>query len=152
MTCRQMEGYWEEWLGGAAPPELERHLEACAACRQRAAELTRTSHWLALLQQEPVEPDPAFWVRLREQLEQREQAAQFWSALAWMAGRAALALAVLLVLFTLGVVLRPPEPALADFDAPQAYLESPTGVPVANGQLNRDQVVLTLVAYTEPQR
>ena len=69
-----------------------------------------------------------------------------------MAARATLALVVVVLLMILGALLEPAPAAVADFDTPQAYLEEASGVTVANGQLNRDQVVLTLVAYQEPQR
>ncbi|MBI4467582.1 MAG: hypothetical protein HY656_09185, partial [Acidobacteria bacterium] len=42
-------------------------------------------------------------------------------------------------------------PRLTEFDLPPGYLDETTGVATTNGQLNRDQVVLTLVAYREPQ-
>jgi len=150
MRCKELEQYWEEWLRGSAPAELAEHLERCPACRQLTAELERTAAWLASLGEEPALPGPAFWARLRQRLEAEERAGDLWASLNWVAARAALALAVLAFFLTLGVLLEPPA-AVADFDTPQGYLAETTGVAGANGQLNRDQVVLTLVAYQEPQ-
>lgn len=150
MSCRQFEEHWEEWLRGTPPPELTRHLEACAACRRQAEELKQSSAWLAALRVETPPPGPAFWARLRERLEAPGAAADFWEGLSWAAARAAWALAVLVLLLGLGVLLEPAP--TAEFDQPLGYLEESSGVAVANGQLDRDQVVLTLVAYQEPQR
>lgn len=153
MTCKQVEKYWEEWLAGSAAPEFGRHLETCPRCRQQAAELARTSDWLALLQREPPEPGPAFWAQLRQRLEEGDSAAEFWTTLGWVAARTALALGFLVMLLGLAVMIELPRPAMAEFDAPQAYVAAGTAaIPVAEGRPNRDQVVLTLVAYTEPQQ
>src|SRR3972149_6405380 len=105
-----------------------------------------------LLGEHPLLPGSAFWGGLAERLEAEDRAGDSWSALSWVAARATLALAVLVLLMTLGVLLQPSPAAVTDFDAPQSYLEESNGVAVANGQLNRDQGVLTLVAYQEPQR
>lgn len=153
MRCQEAERLWEEWLGGARLPELERHLESCSACRQQAAELARTAGWVRLLHEETPSPGPAFWARLRRRLEEEERAVEFGDALAWAAARVVLALAALV--FLLGLTLltvSSPAPAVADFDAPQTYLDESTGTALANGQLDRDQVVLTLVAYTEAEQ
>lgn len=154
MICSQVEKHWEEWLSGKSLPELERHLEGCPRCRQQADELVRTSAWVGLLEQEPGVPGPAFWVRLRQRLEEGERVADPWEALGWMGARAALVLGVILLLVTLGVWLRAPAtaPAVADYDARQTNLDDrPIIVPVGYSELERDQVVLTLVAQTEPQ-
>lgn len=153
MTCKQAEKYWEDWVFGTAPAAFDRHLESCPRCRRQAAELARTSNWMGLLERPPHQPGPAFWAELRQRLEVSDREAEFWAPLGWVAARAALALGVLVLLLGVGVVLESQEPAVAEFDAPQAYVaQGSAGIPVANGQPNRDQVVLTLVAYAEPQQ
>ncbi|HXE74243.1 MAG TPA: hypothetical protein VNN18_01225 [Candidatus Xenobia bacterium] len=147
MKCAELEVYWEDWRDGRAPAAVEDHLRECAACHELAVELARTRRWLALLKQEPPQASPAFWPGLREQIEAREQGRDFWAALAWAAGRTALALAVLVLVLTLGMVWQVTHAEVAEFDGPQVYLqETPGSVPLpTNGQLNRDQVVQTLV-------
>ena len=153
MSCKRFEQEWEGWLRGQASRDFLEHLGECRACADQAAELGRTREWLAPLRQEPPLPGAAFWARLAERLEAEDRAGDFWTALDWVAARATLALAVLVLLLTVGVLLESPAPAaVAEFDAPQPYFEENRGVVLANGQLNRDQVVLTLVAYQEPQR
>lgn len=153
MKCREVEQLWEEWLSGGSVPLLEQHFRECAGCRELAAELARTPAWLALLREEPREPGPAFWIGLQERLEETRFRWDFWTTLGWAASRAAVVLAVLVLLFAVAVLQAPPEPAMAEFDAPPIYVETAAGnVPVANGQLNRDQVMLTLVAQVEPPR
>ena len=152
MKCDELEKYGEEWLSGTTSPELDQHLEECPRCRQQAADLARTSRWLPLLRREPPEPGPAFWTRLRQRLEESERGADFWEALSWVASRAALELAAVVLLLGLGMLFESPAPAGADFEAPQTYGDDvATGIPVSNVPLNRDQVVLTLVAQTERQ-
>ena len=154
MKCTDFEAYWEDRLKGEAPAALEQHLRECAHCRELAGELARTAGWLALLKQEPPEPNPAFWIQLKEKLEERERGRDFWAALGWAAGRAALALTVLVLTLAVGMVWQITHAEVAEFDGPQVYLqESPGSVPLpTNGRLNRDQVVLTLVAEAEPKR
>lgn len=151
MTCKQVESYWEHWLAGDVTSELVRHLEACPRCRQQARELARASGWVRLLKQEPPQPGPAFWARLRHRLEESERAEEFWSELSWVAARAVLSLVALVFLLGLGLLFQSAAPRLTEFDSPPGYLDETTGVATTNGQLNRDQVVLTLVAYREPQ-
>ncbi len=154
MKCRDFEAYWEERLKGQVTGALEEHLRECPRCRELAGELARTSGWLALVQQEPPEASPAFWPRLRESIEERERGRDFWAALGWAAGRAALALAVLVVTLTVGMVWQITHAEVAEFDGPQVYLqEAPGSVPLpTNGRLNRDQVVQTLVLQAEAKR
>ncbi|MFQ5777458.1 MAG: anti-sigma factor family protein [Terriglobia bacterium] len=155
MRCVELEGQWEEWLAGGAPAEVEQHLRECARCRELAESLARTPGWLSVLTQPPPEPSPAFWPRLRERLEGADSGSDFWAALAWAAGRAALTLAVLVFLLALWVTQVVPErvqPAVAEFDAPQTYLEEAAIVPAGDPQAYRNQVILTLVTYSEPAR
>ena len=154
MNCTDLEAYWEDWRDGEAPAAFEKHLRDCPHCRELAEELARTRRWLALLQQEPPEPHPAFWIHLKEKLEEPERGRDFWASLVWVASRASLALAVLVMAVAVGVVWQTAHTEVAEFDGPQVYLqETPGSVPLpTNGRLNRDQVVLTLVAQAEPKR
>lgn len=153
MQCREIEGQWEDWLSGRAAAELEGHLRECARCRQLAAELARTPNWLAVLREEPPDPGAAFWVRLRQRLEESQRGRDLWPALGWLAGRTAAVLAVVVLLLAVGLWQQPPEGVVPDFDAPQAYLDPlPGSIPVGNGQLSRDQVAQTLLAQAEEAR
>ncbi|MBI2955916.1 MAG: hypothetical protein HYY26_01255 [Acidobacteria bacterium] len=153
MKCSRLKAQWEEWLEGRGPAELEEHLRECPRCRELSAELRPTSSWVAALREEPAEPGPAFWARLRERLEESERGLEFWPALGWAARRMAVGLAVVVLLLTVGLLKEAAESSEAEFDAPQAYLEVPPGgVPVGNGALSRDEVMLTLVAQVEPSR
>lgn len=152
MKCREIERYFEDWLGQAAPPAVEEHLRQCPRCRALAEGLSRTSAWLSVLSQEPVEPSPAFWARLRARLEEADRRGDFWASLVWLSSRSAAILTALALILALWVLSWPAPPA-TPFDAPQAYLESSTlPGPDGNGQLDRDQVLLTLVAQREAQR
>ena len=154
MKCSELEPYWEDWLSGFAPPAVDRHIRQCAECRALAEELASQPAWLAQARLEAPEASAAFWPRLRERIEAREAAGDFWASLAWASARAAVALAVLVLLLGAVLLQQSSEPAVAEFDGPQVYLEeTPGAVPLpTNGRLSRDQVVLTLVAQQEPSR
>ncbi len=155
MTCKEVEREWEQWLDGRASAHVRQHLDTCPRCRRQAAELARTSDWMKLLQQPVPAPGPAFWARLRKRLGEEDTTADFWSALGWVAARAALALSLIVLLLGLGVMLEPeprsPRPVVAEFDAPHSYVEDGSALVAAGSQPDRDRVVMTLVAYTEPQ-
>ena len=144
MRCAEVEKHLEDWLDEKqGPPELVAHLAECRRCGQLAAELGRLGGWLDLLRQEPPTLDPAFWVRLRQRVEaarQRQEA--FWAAFNALAQRTALGLAVLLVVLSL-LNLRQPPLSIADLEPAQETFI------IANGEITRDQVVLSLVAETE---
>ena len=153
MKCSKAERLWEDWLGGNAPPELERHLAECPRCREQAQALQKTSAWLALLEQESPELSLYFWPRLW--LQESEAQADFWAALAAVArpATAALSLALLLFLLALWGLPQGAEPATAVVGDPQPYWEEVAGADSpGNGEPNRDQVVLTLVSYSEASR
>jgi hypothetical protein len=153
MKCEDLGLLWEERGQPGAAAELEQHLRACAGCRERAAELEPTSHWLLLLTQEAPAASNAFWPRLREQLEAADRRRDFSAVLVAFAQRAAAVLAAVVLLLTVGVLQESAESGVAEFDAPQTYLGDVPGSPgPANGQLDRDQVVLTLVARAETPR
>lgn len=150
MRCKDIEQHWEDCLAGEATPAFVQHLRECPRCRALAEELTPTARWVSALRLEPPELGPAFWARLQERLEESGRPLDFWATLASVAGRTAWALAVFLLLFALWVLRDPAEPStVAAFDAPQNYVEDGTLPPVANGQLDRDQVLLTLVSQPE---
>lgn len=153
MNCSEVERFWEDWLEGSAPPELEHHLAECPRCHQQAEALKKTSAWLALLEQEPPEFSPSFWPRLW--LKKNEAQADFWAVLAAVArpAAAALSLALLLVLLTVWVLPQSTEPTTAVLVEPQPYWVEVAGANnLGNGEPNRDQVVLTLVSYSEASR
>jgi hypothetical protein len=153
MRCKDFEQHLEDWLAGEAAPEFLQHLRACSRCRALAEDLAPTGRWVSALRLEAPGPGPDFWARLQEQLEASERRADFWAALGWAAGRAAWALTVVLLLFAFWVLREPAEPsAVAAFDAPQNYVEDGTLPPVGNGQLDRSQVLLTLVSAPEVQK
>lgn len=153
MRCKDLEQHWEEWLAGEAAPTFLQHLRQCSRCRALAEELAPTARWVSTLRLEPPEPGPAFWARLQERLEESARPLDFWATLASVAGRTAWALAVVLLLFAFWVLREPAEPsAVAAFDAPQNYVEDGTLPPVTNGQLDRDQVLLTVVSQPEVEQ
>ncbi len=154
MTCKETANYFEEWRSGTAPAGFEEHLRECAACRELAAELVRAAAWLEAARLETPEPGPSFWPRLEARLEEADRRADFWAALGWAASRTAVALAAVALILTLWVWRESsPSTQQVAFDAPQVYLgDSSLPGTGANRQLNRDEVLLTLVAQQEPQR
>lgn len=150
MTCADFERYCEDWLSGAAPAEFEAHLRSCERCRAAAEELAGTRSLLALFRAEPPEPAPSFWARLEDALTESDRRAEFWASLAFAARRAALALGALALALGLWIWTHP-VPPVAAFDDPQSFLTGDSNLPGPgpDGQLDRDQVVLTLVARRE---
>jgi len=152
MRCKDFQQHLEDWLAGEATPEFLQHLRECTRCRALAENVAPTGRWVSALRLQAPEPGPAFWPRLREQLEASERRADFWATLGWVAGRTAWVLTVVLLLFAFWVLREPAEPSTAAaFDAPQNYVEDSTLPPVGNGQLDRSQVLLTLVSQPEVQ-
>ncbi len=154
MTCKETANYFEEWRSGSASAGFEEHLRECAACRELAEELGRTAGWLEAARLEATEPGPAFWSRLGARLEEVDRRADFWAALGWAASRATVVLAAVVLLLTVWVWREgSPSNGQVAFDAPQSYLEDSSLPGTGAGrQLNRDEVLLTLVAQQEPQR
>lgn len=147
MHCAEFERYCEDWLNGTAPEEFEAHLRSCEHCRLAAEGISGTRAVFGLFREDPPEPTKRFWVRLENSLTESDRKAEFWASLAFAAQRAAVALGVLA--FALGLWLwTHPAPTVAAFDAPETFLADDSSLPGpgANGQLDRDQVVLTLVA------
>ena len=153
MKCADLKRHAEDWLSGAAPPEIEAHLRTCARCRRLAMEIAGTLPLLEALRTDPPEASLTFWARLEEGLREVDRKAEFWSSLALSAQRAALVLGALALALGLWVWTQPAAPVAA-FDAPQVFIieDSSLPGPASNGALDRDQVVLTLVAQREETR
>jgi len=145
MRCAEVKKHLEDWLAGKqSPPELVTHLAECRHCKQLASEFGRLRGWLELLRQEPPTLAPAFWVRLRQRLEAAQQRQEaFWAAFNALAQRAALGLAVLLLVVSLLSLRQPPPLSIAGLEPAQDSFV------VANGEITRDQVLLSLVTEME---
>ena len=150
MQCADFERHCEDWLDATPPPEFEAHRRACERCRALAEELAGTRGLFGSIRREPPEPSAAFWARLEEGLSEADRKAEFWALLALSARRTAVALAALAMALGLWVWTHP-APPLSAFDAPQTFLVDDASLPgpATYGQIDRDQVVLTLVARRE---
>jgi len=118
MDCKRIEErlplYFYDELSAPERAEVEEHLAACSPCATAAGELRRLRE--ALEARPALEPSPDLLVRCRHVLEEAlDREATGWRALArsgfglWPAGagfRAASALAVLLVGFSFGWIVR----------------------------------------------
>lgn len=146
MRCHELESCLEDWLDGKENPALADHLRTCRRCRALAEEMQQLTLLLALLRQEPVMPEAAFWVRLRERMELAERGQEaFWVAFNQLAGRTAAVLAAILLVLGL-LTLRQPQPAsIAGIEMVQEASLLP------NGEMTSDQVLLSL-ATTEPEQ
>lgn len=153
MKCADFERYCEDWLSGVAAEEFEAHLRSCDRCRAAAEDLADTCALFPLFRAEPPEPSQGFWVRLEDGLTEADRKAEFWTSLTLTAQRAVFALGVLALALGLWIWTHP-APPVAAFDAPQTFLaeDSTLPGPGANGQLDRDQVVLTLVARQQEEQ
>ena len=153
MKCADFERYYEDWLSGVAGEEFDAHLRSCDRCRAAAGDLAGTRALFALFRADPPEPSQGFWVRLEDGMAEADRKAEFWTSLALTAQRAVVALGVLALGLGLWIWTHP-APPVAAFDAPQTYLAEDSALPGpgANGQLDRDQVLLTLVARQQEER
>ena len=153
MKCADFERYCEDWLSGVAVEEFEAHLRSCDRCRAAAEDLADTCALFALFRAEPPEPSQTFWAHLEDSMAEADRKAEFWASLALTAQRAALALGTFAVALGLWLWTHP-APPVAAFDDPQAFLAGESGLPGpgTNEQLDRDQVVLTLVARQQEER
>lgn len=84
MSCERMESRILEYMDGrlkeAERADVEKHLDACPACRVRATEFSAVAD---LLDELPViEPSPAFDVRVRARIAAEPVKQSWWSALA----------------------------------------------------------------------
>lgn len=145
MRCAEVEKHIEDWLDGKeSPRELVTHLAGCRRCRWLAAEFSSVRTWVRLLRQEPPTLDPAFWARLRQRVEAASQHQEaLWAAFNTLAQRTAIGLAVLLLVLSL-LGLRQPRPlSITELEPVQENLLA------GNGEMTRDQVLLSLAAETE---
>lgn len=138
MRCREVEGYLEDWLDGKGSPELVAHLRECARCRVHAEKVRGLGPLLAMLRQQPLTLDAAFWVRLRERIEAVQRQEAFWTAFNLLAGRTAAVLAVLLLVLSL-LTIRQPQPASITGVEP---IQETSLLP--NGEMTSDQILLSL--------
>lgn len=153
MTCSDFARFAEDWLSGTAPPECEAHLRTCARCQRVAAEIAGARTLFAALSQEAPEPSAAFWAHLEDGLREADRKAEFWSLLALSGKRAVVVLGTLALVLGLWVWAQSAPPAAA-FDAPQVFIADDPSLPgpASIGALDRDQVLLTLVAQREETR
>ena len=150
MNCHEAETYYEDWQEDRAPSEAAGHIEGCETCQTALAGFNRTSAWMELLRREPPQLSPGFWVKFWEK--QAVGVGDFWEVLALLGRRAAVGLAVLILLLAVSFQWGQPssESERAVIDAPQPYWAQFDGQESGNGNgPNREQVVLTLVAQTE---
>jgi hypothetical protein len=141
MACeRYTAGLTDLALGVPAPPELDAHLAACAACRdalERERLLVRTIDG-ALRDGLAREPSPALLARVRQRLGEPQRSRFFWPARLWALAAAAGLVLVALVLFRPAPGSRAPRPIAAvpaETPAPAppstAFVEETPSRPVA---------------------
>lgn len=151
MNCHEAETHYEDWRESRAPHEVANHIKGCETCQAALAGFDRTSAWMELLRREPPQLSPGFWVRFWEK--QGGGVGDFWEVLAVLGRRAAVGLAVLVLLLAVSFPWggqQSGEVERAVIDAPQPYWAQFGGQENGNGNgPNREQVVLTLVAQTE---
>ena len=158
MHCREIRARLEELAGESlsAPPggEIDRHLATCEGCREALRVMRQTSAWLRLSRETPLQVGPAFWMRLEAALTERQAEPRWFSILGDEYARPLLyALAGLVLVLGLSLALLEP-PATAEpsavlaFDSPPPSTERilPAG---KNGQVDREEVMVTLVAEPE---
>lgn len=145
MNCQQLNERLIEFLDGRLETrqraEVEAHLAACAACRQRAAEFRSLS--LVLEEWQPTEPSAAFDARLAERIESAAASSWRWW-LAWMRPAYVAVLALLLV--AAGIVIwmqqgSAPAPSPVAVHAPAPVAPNPMPTTAAT---NKDEEVLLL--------
>jgi predicted anti-sigma-YlaC factor YlaD len=134
MNCRD----WEERIalhsGGDLPPaeasDTESHLQACASCRDFAAELREHAAWMREVHREL--PGTADFAAMRagvlERLERRRRPAAW--GLVWAGGLAAIAALVLLWFETPRREPAKPTPQVAVAKPPVQTVENPLARPV----------------------
>lgn len=99
--CRKLEARFEDYLGGAPDPELQQHLEQCAACHSALEDSRLAGNLLRQALEPSSEPRPAFlagvMAKIQEEKARAESPAAFWKPLEFLASRLALTAAVLLL-------------------------------------------------------
>lgn len=143
MKCRKFEARLEDFLDGAADPELHRHLAECATCRT-ALEDSRLAGKLLRQAWDPAdEPRPAFvagvMARIQDEKARADSPAAFWRPLEFLASRLSLTAAMLLLALSAYLVGFAPRrtarvtttgPQLTASDFPQ-----PPGEPISNEEV-----------------
>jgi hypothetical protein len=143
MQCRKFEARLEDYLDGAADPELQRHLAECANC-STALEDSRLAGKLLRQAWDPAdEPRPAFvagvMARIQEEKTRADSPAAFWRPLEFLASRLSLTAAMLLLALSAYLVGFAPrrtvpgatmQPQLTASDFPQ-----PPGDPISNEEV-----------------
>ncbi len=140
--CRRYEARLEDFLNGAADPELNEHLSHCANCSTALEDSRLTGKWLREACEPAAEPGSAFlagvMTRIREEEMRAQSPAAFWNPLEFLASRLALtaamlllALSVYLAEFTPRHGMATPSPTeMSAMDFPQ-----PPGDPVTNDEV-----------------
>jgi anti-sigma factor RsiW len=86
MSCERMESrilaYVDGRLNESEHAEVQKHLDACLACRVRATEFSSVSN---LLDELPViEPSPAFDMRVRARIAAEPVKQSWWASWGWL--------------------------------------------------------------------
>lgn len=143
MKCRRFETRFDDFLEGAADPELGQHLAECTNCRG-ALEDSRLAGKLLRQAWDPAdEPRPAFiagvMARIQEEKARTDSPAAFWRPLEFLASRLSLTAAMLLLALSAYLVGFAPrrspqvftrQPQLTASDFPQ-----PPGEPISNEEV-----------------
>jgi hypothetical protein len=152
--CQKFESHFEDYLGGAPDPELEKHLAHCEDCRS-ALDDSRLAGDLLREAWEPAgEPSRTFltnvMANIRQEQSRLESRAAFWTPLEFLASRLSLTAAVLLLALSVYLMEFAPRQSvqlgsirteLSASDIPQ-----PPGDPVSN-----EEVLQSLAERTNGQ-
>jgi len=142
----------EEYLAGTLKPaaqrEIETHLNACDACRDEIRTMQDVSQlFLSLRPEEPATPSPGFYLKLMEQVGQRQAAPSVGNifGLGFAFGRK-LIFASLLTLAVLGSYLVLRESGYAPGPSPEAVMAQQES-PAFDSAPAQDNMLVTLTAY-----
>jgi len=107
MSCERMESrilaYADGRLKESERAEVQKHLDACPACRVRATEFSSVSDLLDELPM--IEPSPAFDVRVRARIAAEPVKQSWWASWAWMRPSPRIALAASMLLLATVIVI-----------------------------------------------
>jgi len=102
---REVSKYLEDLLSGAPADSAEKHLNACAACREEIASLRAQAALVRELKASAdIEPRPGFYARVMERIE-AEGAVSIWNLFAESAFGKRIAVASLALAVLLGIYL-----------------------------------------------
>jgi hypothetical protein len=100
-SCRELEARFEDYLGGAADPELQAHLLQCERCAMALEDARFASSLLREALEPASEPTQAFlanvMARIHLEENQAKSPASFWAPLEFLASRVSLTAAVVLL-------------------------------------------------------